>query len=58
MFFGIPLLILSLHLYNLQNPSAFIQHLPEFKYFGDYLRTITAIIISLAGLHTVETFKK
>jgi hypothetical protein len=58
MFFGVPLLILSLHLVNLANPAAFISHLQEFKYFGDYLRTVTAIIISLAGLHTVELFKK
>jgi hypothetical protein len=58
MFFGVPLFILSLHLYNLQTPNAFFQHLSEFKYFADYLRTITVIIISLAGLHTVELFKK
>jgi hypothetical protein len=58
LFFGIPLLTLALHLVNLANPSAFASHLPEFRYFADYMRTITAIIISLAGLHTVELFKK
>jgi hypothetical protein len=58
MFFGVPILLLSLQLYNLQTPAAFIQHLQEFKYIGEYLKTVTAIIISLAGLHTVELFKK
>jgi hypothetical protein len=58
MFFGVPLLLLTLHIYNLQTPAAFIAHLQEFKYFGEYLKTVTAIIISLAGLHTVELFKK
>jgi hypothetical protein len=58
MFFGVPLVIFSLHLAHLQNPSAFISHLPEFKYFGEYLKTVTVIIVSLAGLHTAELFKK
>jgi hypothetical protein len=58
MFFGVPIVLFTLHIWNLQTPAAFIQHIQEFKYIGEYLRTITAIIISLAGLHTVEFFKK
>ena len=57
-FFGIPLIVFSLHLANLASPSTFIEHLKEFRYMAEYLKTITAIIISLAGLHTVEIFKK
>jgi hypothetical protein len=58
MFFGVPILLLTLHIWNLQTPSAFIQHIQEFKYIGEYLKTVTVIIVSLAGLHTAEFFKK
>lgn len=30
----------------------------EFKYLGEYMKVVAAVIISLAGFNTVEIFKK
>ncbi len=29
----------------------------EFRYLGEYMRTVAAIIISLAGFNTIEIFR-
>jgi hypothetical protein len=58
MFFGVPLLVFVLHLFSLDRNPSFISHIGEFKYMAEYLRTVTIIIVSLAGLNTVEIFKK
>jgi hypothetical protein len=58
LFFGIPLIFLTIHLFFLNYEPSFGSHAGEFRYLSDYLKTITAIIISLAGLNTVELFKK
>jgi hypothetical protein len=54
-FFGIPTLLFAFHLSHMGSDPLFAI---EFKWMGEYLRTVTAIIISLAGLNTVELFKK
>jgi hypothetical protein len=58
MFFGIPLIFFAAHLISMATGYPFFEHAKEFKYMENYLRTITAIIISLAGFNTVELFKK
>ena len=57
-FFGIPLLVFILHLTSIDKNPSFISHIGEFKYMAEYLRTVTVIIVSLAGFNTVELFKK
>jgi hypothetical protein len=58
LFFAIPLGFFVLHLTQLNANPAWATRAAEFRYLSDYLKTITAIIISLAGLNTVEIFKK
>jgi hypothetical protein len=58
MFFGIPFIFFAAHLISMVRGYPFFEHAKEFRYMENYLRTITAIIISLAGLNTVELFKK
>jgi hypothetical protein len=58
LFFGIPIVFFSIHISQLNGNPTFASHASEFKYMADYLRTITTIIIALAGLNTVEIFKK
>jgi hypothetical protein len=57
-FFGIPSIFFLIHLANLNAEPAWATRVGEFRYLADYLKTITAIIISLAGFNTVEVFKK
>jgi len=55
-FFVTPIILFVVHIvYHLGKDRAFDS---EFKWIGDYLRTVTALIISLAGLNTVELFKR
>jgi hypothetical protein len=56
LFFGIPLVFFGIHLTQLK--TEFAAHANEFRYLSDYLKTVTAIIISLAGFSTAEMFKK
>jgi hypothetical protein len=58
LFFAIPIVFFSIHLLHLNAEPAWATRATEFRYLSDYLKTITAIIISLAGLNTVEIFKK
>jgi hypothetical protein len=58
LFFGIPLIFFGLHLWSLNHEPSFYSHASEFRYMSDFLKTVTAIIISLAGLGTIELFKK
>ena len=54
-FFVTPVVLFVFHTLNMgADPSFAI----EFKWIGEYLRTVTVIIVSLAGLNTVELFKK
>jgi hypothetical protein len=57
-FFAIPSIFFLIHLANLNAEPAWATRAQEFRYLSDYLKTITAIIISLAGFNTVEIFKK
>jgi threonine/homoserine efflux transporter RhtA len=57
LFFGVPIVFFVVHMMFLNSEPSFAQHLQEFRYMGDYLRTVTAIIISLAGFNTVELFR-
>jgi hypothetical protein len=57
-FFGIPIIFFTIHMFELNANPAWATRAQEFRYLSDYLKTITAIIISLAGLTTVEIFKK
>jgi hypothetical protein len=52
-FFTLPFVMLVIHLVQGHN----VNFAQEFRYVGEYLRTTAAIIISLAGLNTVEIFK-
>ena len=55
-FFVTPVVLFIIHIfYHLGKDPSFAV---EFKWIGEYLRTITAIIISLAGFNTVELFKR
>jgi hypothetical protein len=54
-FFLLPAVLLAIHTANIGSDPNFAV---EFKWLGEYLKTVTAIIISLAGLSTVEVFKK
>jgi hypothetical protein len=58
MFFGIPFMFFAIHMVSLRTGDSFYEHAKEFKYMSDYLRTITVIIVSLAGFSTAELFKK
>jgi hypothetical protein len=57
-FFGIPLGFFTIHMIALATKYPFFQHANEFRYMEGYLKTITAIIISLAGFSTAELFKR
>jgi hypothetical protein len=57
-FFGMPLIFFGIHLIELKASPSWGSRALEFRYLSDYLKTVTAIIISLAGLGTVELFKK
>jgi hypothetical protein len=54
-FFVTPSVLFGFHMFNLGADPSFAV---EFRWLGEYLRTVTVIIISLAGLNTVELFKK
>ena len=51
-FFIFPVATMAIHL--LTSHANFAS---EFRYVGEYLRTVAAIIISLAGFNTIEVFK-
>jgi F0F1-type ATP synthase assembly protein I len=53
-FFVLPIVLMMIHLW-LGHSTDFAK---EFRYVGEYLRTVAAIIISLAGFNTVEIFKQ
>ena len=55
-FFVTPVILFIIHVFHFvdKDPTFSV----EFRWLGEYLRTITAIIISLAGFNTVELFKK
>jgi hypothetical protein len=53
-FFIFPFAMISIHLLIGARPDFAL----EFRYMGEYLKTVTAIIISLAGFSTVEIFRK
>lgn len=57
-FFGIPLIFFVIHMTQLNADPPWATRVGEFGYLADFLKTLTAIIISLAGLNTVEVFKK
>jgi hypothetical protein len=57
-FFAIPVVFFIIHMTQLNANPAWATRAVEFRYLADYLKTITAIIIALAGLNTVEIFKK
>ena len=57
-FFAVPLFFFILHITSLDKNPSFISHIGEFRYMAEYLRTVTVIIVSLAGFNTVELFKK
>ena len=52
-FFAFPVVMMTIHLLKSPYPT----FASEFKYVGEYLRTVAAIIISLAGFSTIEVFK-
>jgi hypothetical protein len=54
-FFSFPIVMVTIHLSTSPNNPAFAT---EFRYLAEYMRTVTAIIISLAGFSTVELFRK
>jgi hypothetical protein len=61
-FFGSPFILIGLHFLHMAGAAKadlkgtpFVQ---EFRYLGEYLKTVTAVIISLAGFNTVELFRR
>jgi hypothetical protein len=54
-FFSFPIVMPLIHILYMPDSKSFAQ---DFKYVGEYTRTVAAIIISLAGFNTVEVFKK
>lgn len=56
-FFGLPILFFMLHMTSIFNGFG-LHDGAEFRYLTEFLRTVTAIIISLAGFDTVALFKK
>lgn len=53
-FFVFPFVMVAIHLHLGVN----VDFAKEFRYVGEYLRTVAAIIISLAGFSTAEVFKR
>jgi hypothetical protein len=53
-FFSFPIVMMGVHILTGPRPDFAL----EFRYMGEYLKTVTAIIISLAGFSTVEIFRK
>jgi hypothetical protein len=53
-FFLLPIVLFSIHLHLGHS----VEFAKEFRYVGEYLRTVAAIIISLAGFNTAEFFKQ
>ena len=54
-FFFTPFVLFIFQTFHLGSTPPFVV---EFKWVGEYLRTVSAVIISLAGFSTVEVFKK
>jgi hypothetical protein len=54
-FFLFPIMLPIIHLVRFPESHSFAQ---DFRYVGEYLRVVAAIIISLAGFNTVEIFRK
>ena len=52
-FFGFPIVSIAIHVFYSKDKG----FADEFRYLGEYGKTVTAIIISLAGLNTVEIFR-
>lgn len=55
LFFAFPFAIMAMHIVYLQHPVG-QPFITEFRYLGEYLKTVTAIVISLSGFNTVEMF--
>jgi hypothetical protein len=55
LFFAFPFATVLIHLSKV---ASYPQFAAEFKYLGEYMKTIAVIVISLAGFSTAEIFKK
>lgn len=56
MFFGMPLLVMTIQLLALAFPNVLSQSLPqtEFKYLYEFQRALAILVFGLAGLRTWE----
>jgi hypothetical protein len=54
-FFVFPFAMVTIHLFHMPQSQSVAT---DFRYIGEYLRTVAAIIIALAGFNTAELFKK
>lgn len=55
LFFAFPFGMLAIHL---SKGASYPNFASEFKYVGEFMKTVAVIIISLAGFSTAEVFKK
>lgn len=55
LFFSFPFAMTAIHLSKGGSYPGFAS---EFKYLGEYMKTVAVVVISLAGLSTAEIFKK
>jgi hypothetical protein len=55
LFFLFPFAMTAIHLAKGASYPGFAN---EFKYLGEYMKVVAAVIISLAGFNTAEVFRK